>query len=131
MFAEFMDTLAIEDRPHYIGELAERFEISLRTLRFWEEKGLINPDRDHARNRYYTATEVARIAFVVDCRRVGMAVDDIRDLLADRRSLTTAAFRDRVRHALERRRAEIDAEIAERNTQKEAANRWVATLTDA
>ncbi len=131
MFAEFQDTLAIEDRPHFIGEVAERFDITLRTLRFWEEKGLITPDRDHARNRYYTASEVARIAFVVDCRRVGMAVDDIRDLLVDRRSLATAEFRDRVRHALERRRVEIDDEIAERHTQKQATARWIATLTDA
>lgn len=131
MFTDFLETIAIEDRPHFIGELADRFQVSHRTLRFWEEKGLIAPQRDHTRNRYYTAAEVARIAFVVDCRRVGLSVDEIRDLVEDRAALAPDAFRERLRLALEKRRADIAAEVAERRTQTEAAGRWIATLLDA
>jgi DNA-binding transcriptional MerR regulator len=131
MFTDFLETIAIEDRPHFIGELADRFQVSHRTLRFWEEKGLIAPKRDHTRNRYYTAAEVARIAFVVDCRRVGLSVDEIRDLVMDRDALPAAAFRDRLRLALEKRRFDIESEVAERRGQTEVAGRWIATLLAA
>lgn len=125
MFIDFIDTPAIEDRPHLIGELADRFGVSLRTLRFYEEKGLIKPTRDASRNRLYTATEVARIAFIVECRRVGMAVDDIRDLVDIRRNMSPTAFRERVRRALEQRREALEHEITERVEQNTLAMRWL------
>lgn len=128
MFTDFLETIAIEDRPHFIGELADRFQVSHRTLRFWEEKGLIAPQRDHTRNRYYTAAEVARIAFVVDCRRVGMSVDEIRDLVIERADLSPELFRERLRLALEKRRADIEAELAERRHQATVAGRWISSL---
>ena len=128
MFIDFIDTPAIEDRPHLIGELAERFGVSLRTLRFYEEKGLIKPTRDSARNRLYTATEVARIAFIVECRRIGMAVDDIRDLVDLRRNMPVSTFRERVRRALQHRREALESEITERVEQNGIATKWLRSI---
>lgn len=128
MFAEFFETLAIENRPHVIGELAERFGVTLRTLRFWEEKGLVRPQRERARSRSYSAEDVARIAFVVDARRVGFSVDEIRDLLEARDRLAPEAFRVDFRAALEARRVALEAEIAERHAQAGAADRWLTLL---
>lgn len=131
MFAVFYETLAIENRPHVIGELAERFGVTLRTLRFWEEKGLIRPQRERDRIRSYSAEDVARIAFVVDARRVGFSVDEIRDLLETRDGTTAEAFRTHFRAALLARRGALETEIAERHAQKDATGRWLALLADA
>lgn len=128
MFIDFIDTPAIEDRPHLIGELAERFGVSLRTLRFYEEKGLIKPTRDSSRNRLYTATEVARIAFIVECRRIGMAVDDIRDLVDLRRNMPVSTFRERVRRALQQRREALESEITERVEQNSITTKWLRAI---
>lgn len=131
MFADFFETLAIENRPHLIGELAERFGVTLRTLRFWEEKGLIRPQRERDRARSYSAEDVARIAYVVDARRVGFSVDEIRDLIEARDRLPPEAFRLHFRAALLARHGALEVEIAERLAQKEATNRWLALLGEA
>lgn len=63
-----------------IGELAQEFGVTLRTLRFYEDKGLINPRRDGA-TRIYTRRDRGRLKLVLMGKRVGFSLSQIREML--------------------------------------------------
>ncbi|MTI18806.1 MerR family DNA-binding transcriptional regulator [Rhodobacteraceae bacterium RKSG542] len=63
-----------------IGELAREFDITLRTLRFYEDKGLLNPKRD-GMNRIYNRRDRARLKLVLMGKRVGFSLTEIRSML--------------------------------------------------
>jgi MerR family redox-sensitive transcriptional activator SoxR len=65
-----------------IGEVAARSGVATSALRFYEEKGLIRPERTSARHRRYPRAVIRRIAFIVFAQRVGLSLDEIRDELA-------------------------------------------------
>ncbi|MEI2384236.1 MerR family DNA-binding transcriptional regulator [Breoghania sp. JC706] len=63
-----------------IGELAKEFGVTLRTLRFYEDKGLINPRRD-GQNRLYNRRDRARLKLVLMGKQVGFSLNEICDML--------------------------------------------------
>jgi len=63
-----------------IGELTREFGVTPRTLRFYEEEGLIAPRRDGAA-RIYSRRDRARIAWILRGKRVGFSLDDIGQML--------------------------------------------------
>ncbi|GAB4576815.1 MAG: MerR family DNA-binding transcriptional regulator [Roseibium sp.] len=63
-----------------IGDLAKEFGCTLRTLRFYEDKGLLNPKRDGL-NRIYNRRDRARLKLVLMGKRVGFSLSEIRDML--------------------------------------------------
>ncbi|MBA5779158.1 MerR family DNA-binding transcriptional regulator [Stappia sp. F7233] len=63
-----------------IGDLAKEFDVTLRTLRFYEDKGLLNPKRDGL-NRIYNRRDRARLKLVVMGKSVGFSLAEIRDML--------------------------------------------------
>jgi DNA-binding transcriptional MerR regulator len=63
-----------------IGELAREFDVTLRTLRFYEDKGLVNPRREGAA-RVYTRRDRGRLKLVLMGKRVGFSLSQIREML--------------------------------------------------
>jgi DNA-binding transcriptional MerR regulator len=63
-----------------IGDLAREFNVTLRTLRFYEDKGLIHPRRDGV-NRVYGRRDRARLKLVLMGKRVGFSLTEIREML--------------------------------------------------
>ncbi|MGL4404261.1 MAG: MerR family transcriptional regulator [Notoacmeibacter sp.] len=63
-----------------IGEVADEFKITLRTLRFYEDKGLINPKRVGT-SRFYGRREKARLRLILLGRDIGFSLEDIREML--------------------------------------------------
>ena len=63
-----------------IGELADEFNVTLRTLRFYEDKGLIHPKRVGT-SRFYGRREKARLRLILLGRDVGFSLEDIREML--------------------------------------------------
>ena len=63
-----------------IGELAREFDVTLRTLRFYEDKGLLNPRRV-GNLRLYTRGDRARLRIILLGKRVGFSLKDIREIL--------------------------------------------------
>jgi len=63
-----------------IGELSREFGVTLRTLRFYEDKGLVNPRRDGAA-RIYTRRDRGRLKLVLMGKRVGFSLSQIREML--------------------------------------------------
>ncbi|MGE0846115.1 MAG: MerR family transcriptional regulator [Flavobacteriaceae bacterium] len=73
-----------------ITEMADIFGVSLRTLRFYEEKGLIMPRRS-GRQRFYNREHVRTMAVIHKCREVGMPVQQIETMLDDFRNCADEA----------------------------------------
>lgn len=70
-----------DDRPLAISEMSERFGVTLRTLRFYEEKGLLNPVRKGAR-RFYGGHDVARMRVILQAKKIGLTLVEIRKVIA-------------------------------------------------
>ena len=65
-----------------IGEVAGRSGVPRKTLRFWEDEGLIpNPNRTPSGYRVYDAEIVDRIAFIRTAQGAGLTLDQIREVL--------------------------------------------------
>jgi DNA-binding transcriptional MerR regulator len=63
-----------------IGELARQYGVTLRTLRFYEDKGLLAPDRDGT-TRLYTRRDVARLKLILLGRKVGFSLREVKQIL--------------------------------------------------
>jgi MerR family copper efflux transcriptional regulator len=65
-----------------IGQVAERTGLSLRTIRFYEEEGLVVPTaRTDGGFRLYSADDVARLEVIKRMKPVGFALEEMRELL--------------------------------------------------
>src|SRR5262249_43671708 len=65
-----------------IGELAKRSGTATSALRFYEEAGLIQPERTDAGHRRYPRAVIRRVAFIVFAQRIGLSLREIRTELA-------------------------------------------------
>jgi DNA-binding transcriptional MerR regulator len=66
-----------------IGELAERMALNPRTIRYYESIGLLPvPERTASGYRAYDEADVDRLAFIKSAQRLGLALDEIREVLA-------------------------------------------------
>jgi len=63
-----------------IGDLAREFGVTLRTLRFYEDKGLLAPKRQ-GQNRLYSRRDRARLKLVVLGKKVGFSLVEIKEML--------------------------------------------------
>jgi DNA-binding transcriptional MerR regulator len=63
-----------------IGELARKYGVTLRTLRFYEDKGLLNPNRDGT-TRLYTRRDIARLKLILLGRKVGFSLREVKQML--------------------------------------------------
>ena len=63
-----------------ISDLAHEFEVTTRTLRFYEEKGLLNPQRDGQRRIYNTADRV-RLRLILRGKRLGLSLEESCDII--------------------------------------------------
>ncbi|MGD8367647.1 MAG: MerR family DNA-binding transcriptional regulator [Desulfobacterales bacterium] len=64
-----------------ISELADEFDVSQRTIRFYEEKGLINPRRTKGKHRIYNRRDRARLKLIMRGKRFGYSLDEISEMI--------------------------------------------------
>lgn len=65
-----------------IGEVCERVELSLRTVRYYEEVGLLTPsDRSPGGFRLYSEADVARLEVLKGMKPLGLTLEEIRELM--------------------------------------------------
>ena len=63
-----------------IGDLAREFKVTTRTIRFYEDKGLLSPTRAGHR-RIYTQGDRVRLRLVLRGKRLGFSLDEIADII--------------------------------------------------
>ncbi|MCX8508350.1 MAG: MerR family DNA-binding transcriptional regulator [Rhodobacteraceae bacterium] len=109
----------MNEAPLSFKEMCMRFDVTPRTLRYYEYIELLSPARD-GRARFYGPREVARMTLILRGRRFGFSLEEIRQwlLLYDQkgsREQGDAFLRlaDRQLLELERQHAELSATIAD------------------
>lgn len=70
----------MSDAPLSFKEMCARFEVTPRTLRYYEYIELLQPQRD-GRTRLYAAREIARMTLILRGRRFGFSLEEIRQWL--------------------------------------------------
>ncbi len=64
-----------------ISELADQLDISTRAIRFYEEKGLILPERTKGNHRIYSKRDRARLKLILRGKRLGYSLEDISEMI--------------------------------------------------
>ncbi|WP_328690182.1 heavy metal-responsive transcriptional regulator [Streptomyces phaeochromogenes] len=96
-----------------ISQLAERCGVPASTLRFYETAGLLPAERTASGYRAYDEESVERLAFISSAKLLGLALEDIRDLLDVRDDGVCAAVRARMVPLVADRIADADRRAAE------------------
>src|SRR5215472_9230997 len=114
-----------DEAIYSIGDLARKFEVSLRTLRFYESRGLLTPTRQ-GHHRRYGRKDADRLTVILKAKKLGFTLAEIREMIA-------AEGGEASRHALKLSRekcleqiARFERKLAE--TEKALAElRWIYT----
>ncbi|MGD9785779.1 MAG: MerR family DNA-binding transcriptional regulator [Hyphomicrobiaceae bacterium] len=69
------------ERSYSIGALADEFGITTRTIRFYESRGLISPQRKGT-NRVYSRRDRGRLILILRGKNLGFTLEDIAEYLA-------------------------------------------------
>jgi DNA-binding transcriptional MerR regulator len=64
-----------------VRDAAERLDVTPRTLKYYEEKGLISPDRSDGRYRLYTEQDLEKFARILRMRSLGFSLQTIAEIL--------------------------------------------------
>lgn len=72
---------AAAERAYSISDLSKEFEITTRTIRFYESRGLIQPERIGTTRRY-SKRDRARLMLILRGRNLGFTVEDVGQYLA-------------------------------------------------
>ena len=104
-----------------IGDFAELAGTNLRTLRYYEEIGLMRPAmRSNGGFRYYRRTDVNRLNMIRTLQELGLQLEQIKDLLGTRAApVERRQFLDGVRRALDAQERLLDARMAKLRRQRE------------
>ncbi len=113
---------AVSDREttYTISDLAQEFALTTRAIRFYEDEGMLAPER-RGRSRVYRERERVRLKLILRGKRLGLALSEIRELLdlyevgrneRAQLSMFLAMLAERRRRLLQQRE-DIDAVLAE------------------
>ncbi|MEM8686907.1 MAG: MerR family DNA-binding transcriptional regulator [Pseudomonadota bacterium] len=67
-------------RRYTITQLCREFDVTPRTLRFYEQKDLLHPARE-GMNRIFSHRDRARLSLILRGKKVGFSLDDIKEML--------------------------------------------------
>jgi DNA-binding transcriptional MerR regulator len=118
-----------------ITDLSREFDITPRTIRFYEDQGLLTPNREGngGRNRVYTARERTKLKLALRGKRLGLSLSDIKNLIemysspkdTELQLQRFIAVLTQHRAALERQREDIDVLLSEINTHEKECKRML------
>ncbi|WP_210649255.1 MerR family transcriptional regulator [Nocardioides sp. SYSU D00065] len=117
----------------HIGEVAARTELSLRSLRHWEEVGLLQPSgRTEGGFRLYTDSDVDKILVIRRMKPLGFSLDEMKAVMSDLEVLDDPDLADTERAAARQRLADIEDDAAQRRDrlvrQLEMADEFIGLL---
>ena len=94
-----------------VGEVAQRFGITVRTLHHYDEIGLLTPSRRSVSGyRVYTSADLTRLSQVIVYRRLELSLDEIASLLDEGNEVShLVRQRERVMSRLDEMKALVEA----------------------
>ena len=68
---------------HSISDLAKEFDLTTRAIRFYEDMGLLQPERDGpgGRNRVYSARDRTRLKLTLRAKRLGLSLSEAKEII--------------------------------------------------
>lgn len=131
------ETQSPAKRLFSIGDVAREFGVSLRALRFYEDRGLLQPHR-RGTTRLYADRDRSHLQMILKGKQLGFTLSEIRDILAARNDATDGWDLElnlhpdqiiaQIRH-LERQRADLEAALVELKEAHQRAEQSNARLT--
>jgi len=79
----------MQDQNLKIGDVAELLHISIRTIRYYEEEGLLEPMRTSRGTRLYTAQHIYRLRAILHLVENGFSLELIRSIVSSRKNCNT------------------------------------------
>ncbi len=125
-------------RDFSIGELAREFGVTTRTIRYYEDEGLLSPAR-RGQTRVYRPRERVRLRLILRGKRLGFSIAEIREILdmyesepgeAGQLRHLMARIAER-RAVLQRQRADIDRMLADMTEIEARCEQALAALKSA
>lgn len=110
----------MDNRTYSIRQLSKEFDVTARALRFYEDKGLINPERK-GQTRLYSARDRARLQLILRGKRLGFSLSEIHEILdlytpkdhgAAQMRATLVKYRKQI-ETLKRQREDIEGAISD------------------
>ena len=102
------------ERKLTIGQLAELVGVPRKTIRYYEEVGVLPPpSRSDARYRLYSDIDVRRVELVRRARALDMGLPEVRELVEWASTGSCNDFQERFQEVLRRKREEVDRRIAD------------------
>ena len=125
------------DQIMTIREMCEQFDVTPRTLRFYEAKELLFPTRE-GQKRLYSKRDRARLKLILRGKRFGFSLEEIRQLLdlyymddsQETQLRKTFVLAQKHLEDMQAQRAELDEAIAELKTQMDWGSARLAKLED-
>ena len=128
-----------QDVAFSIGDIAREFGLSLRALRFYEDRGLLHPRR-RGTTRLYSDRDRAHLQIILKGKQLGFTLGEIREILRTRAdvaeplelqlNLNPDQIVAQIRH-LERQRADLEVALSELKAAHQRAQSRDTRLTAA
>jgi DNA-binding transcriptional MerR regulator len=91
-----------------IGEFSKLSKMTIKALRYYDEIGLVAPEKvGLVRYRYYTTDQLVKVHYIQSLRQVGLSIDEIKKILSGEDACII----------LEKRKTELETELKEKNDQ--------------
>jgi DNA-binding transcriptional MerR regulator len=133
------DTQSPAERLFSIGDIAHEFGVSLRALRFYEDRSLLHPRR-RGTTRLYSDRDRVHLQLILKGKQLGFTLNEIRDIFAARGdamegwdlelNLPPDQIIAQIRH-LERQRADLEVALIELREAHQRAEKADTRLTAA
>ena len=73
----------MEKRLYQMKDLIEQFGLTRDTIKYYEKKGLITPERSKSKYRIYTEDDVNSIRRILELKEMGVTLEECKSILAD------------------------------------------------
>lgn len=78
-----MPSSSLRQRGLTIGYIADRTGLAPSAIRYYEDEGLVTPDRNDSGHRRYDRSDIRRLSFVMISQGLGFTISEIREALTD------------------------------------------------
>ena len=113
-----------------IGDLARELDVSTRTIRYYEERGLLSPQRTaNTQQRLYTPGDRVRLKLLLRARGLGFRLEDIRELFESYDAThDERAQGQRLRQMIVERLTQIEAQLRDLTDLRDELRAALATV---
>lgn len=117
-------------KVYTIGDLARELDVSTRTIRYYEERGLLRPMRtDNTQQRLYTPRDRVRLKLLLRAKGLGFNLEDIRELFEIYDATHDEQLQgERLREMIMVRLGQIESQLADLTTLRDELREVLAQV---